>query len=57
MDSPRRLAILLWILLFGFYTRVLDQMLAVFAGAPDRRRWKPGNRADTLTPISCHLNF
>ena len=45
MNAPRRLAILLWILLFAFCLRVLGQMLVAFAGVswlPPMEAWYSG---------------
>lgn len=45
MNSPRRLAILLWIFLFAFCLRVLGQMLVAFAGVswlPPMEAWYSG---------------
>jgi hypothetical protein len=45
MDSPRRLATLLWILLFAFCLRVLGQVLVAFAGVswlPPMEAWYSG---------------
>jgi len=46
MNSPRRLAIILWIFLFVFCLRVLGQMLVPFAGVswlPPMEAWIPRN--------------
>jgi hypothetical protein len=45
MNSPRRLAMLLWILLFAFCLRVLGQMLVAFAEVswlPPMEAWYSG---------------
>ena len=45
MNAPRRLAILLWVLLFAFCLRVLGQMLVAFVGIswlPPMEAWYSG---------------
>ena len=45
MNSPRKLAILLWVLLFAFCLRVFGQMLVAFAGVswlPPMEAWYSG---------------
>jgi hypothetical protein len=57
MNSPRKLAILLWVLLFAFCLRVFGQMLVAFAGVywlPPMEAWYSGLMP---YPISCRLNF